>query len=95
MLNSKRWQHSIKYSFAAEAAAGGLLTKETRQEMKTPRREEWAAVSGRLEGLAPAREKKKTEKAEHLVPREGEGCIHLGGGGSSMCMDARVAASSC
>lgn len=44
----------------AEVAAGGLLAKETRQETKNPRRkEEWAAVSGRVGALAPTREGKK------------------------------------
>lgn len=45
----------------AEVAAGGLLAKETRQETKNPRRkEEWAAVSGKVRALAPAREGKKS-----------------------------------
>lgn len=77
----------------AEVAAGGLLAKETRQETKNPRRkEEWAAVSGRVGALAPTREGKK---AVHLVPREEESCMHLVGGGFSVSTDAWVAPSSC
>jgi hypothetical protein len=72
--------------------AWGLLTKETRQEMKTSRRkEEWAAVSGRT-GVWLLLVRK--EKAVHLIPREGEGCMHLRGGGVSVCMDASVGPSS-
>lgn len=69
-----------------KAAAGGLLTKETRQEVKTSRRkeEQRAAVAGRIGGWGESGscQGEKKEKAVRLVlGRERAACI-LGGGGN-------------